>query len=634
MANDAHLGGFKFYERAEIKMILDYLRIVHQPDNNDALARIINVPKRGIGDQTIKTLLEEAERNSMSLWKLLVQHCRGVRTAKTTIRKQTEQKINVELIRLIEGVRGRLRSNDGTPINLVEVIEKLIQDLHLQAFLEETYAEHGSRWANVQEFVNLAAEFMRDKSRLEEETLPPIEGVQQSSDDDILARFLANISLASDKQTDDKDAEGKPLVTISTIHAAKGLEWPVVFIPAVYQGSIPHMRSDDDAEERRLLYVAMTRAQALLYLSLPLYISNGGSGDGGAQLSPFIECISLSNFLKKGPPLDRHIMVEIAKILRREIPSEHFIYQNMPLGMSVEDNQFPIDPRQPEASTNGGSAIQPTALHKRRKIQHTGGTSQIAAESADGWCTPYATTMQKSTSFTLPQPAQTGFTTAAAHHASAATAAATAEPRSSAKPAPRPQKPSAAGGPRPVQRSLLGYGYGVTNHDNSKTPDVQDPAPPSRPIQNAAYPPRNPPPWSNRPRGQRLPAPAKPQPAPAIDPGLANHKLGSAKLTTKPTQNRAEEEQASNSYACFSSSPSKPPLEGPEPEGAEKENIVPPEEIVRPAASFHATTVNGALGGRRGGGIKRPAPLAGLGRSGIAPMDQLKKPFKLTVKRP
>ncbi|KAK7753531.1 ATP-dependent DNA helicase srs2 [Diatrype stigma] len=632
IVGDPDQSGFKFYERAEIKMILDYLRIVHQPDNNDALARIINVPKRGIGDQTIKTLLEEAERNSMSLWKLLVQHCRGVRTAKTNIRKQTEQKLNVELIRLIEGVRGRLRSNDGTPINLVEVIEKLIHDLHVQSFLEETYAEHGSRWANVQEFVNLAAEFMRDKSRLEEETLPPIEGVQQSSDDDILARFLANISLASDKQTDDKDADGRPLVTISTIHAAKGLEWPVVFIPAVYQGSIPHMRSDDDAEERRLLYVAMTRAQALLYLSLPLYISNG-NGDG-AQLSPFIECISLSNFLKKGPSLDRHVMVEIAKILRREVPSEHFIYQNMPLGTSVEDNQFPVDPKQPDINTNGGSAIQPTALHKRRKLQHTGGTSQIAAESAEGWCTPYATTMQKSDSFTLPQPAQTGFTTAAAHHASAATAAATEEPKPSAKPASRAQKPPAAGGQRPVQRSLLGYGYGITNHDNSKIPDVQDLAPPpSRPIQNAAYPPRHRPPWSNRPRGQQLPAPAKPQPAPAIDPGLASHKLGSAKFTTKPTQNRAgEEKQASKPYACFSSSPSKPPPEGPD--GAEKENIVPPEEIVRPAASFYATTVNGALGGRRGGGIKRPAPLPGLGRSGIAPMDQLKKPFKLTVKRP
>lgn len=621
-------------------MILDYMRIIHQPDNNDALARIINVPKRGIGDQTIKTLLEEAERNSMSLWKLLLQHCRGIRTAKTTIRKQAEQKMSGELIRLIEGVRGRLRSNDGTPINLVEVIEKLIRDLHLQSFLEETYAEHESRWANVQEFVNLAAEFMRDKSRLEEETLPTIQDVQQSSEDDILARFLANISLASDKQSDDKDGEGKPLVTISTIHAAKGLEWPVVFIPAVYQGSIPHMRSEDEAEERRLLYVAMTRAQALLYLSFPLYISNS-NGDGGAQLSPFIDCISLSNFLKKGPALDRQVMVEIAKILRREMPSEEFIYKNMPLMASVEDNQFPVDPRQSDANTSsgggGGGANQFTAPPKRRKLQHTGGTSQIAAESADGWCTPYATTMQRSSSFTVPQMPQAGFTTAAAHHASAAEAAAV-ETKPAAKPVQRAQKPSTSA-QRPVQRSLLGYGYGVTNHDKSKTSDVQSFAPPpSRPIQNATYPPQSRPPWTGRRRGQQLPAATmKPQPSPAIDPGLANHKLGSAKLTSKPatttTQDRAgEEAQASKHYACFSS-PTKPPPEKPVDVLAEKENIIPPDEIVRPAASFHATTVNGSLGSR-GGGIKRPAPLANLGRSGITPMDQLKKPFKLTVKRP
>ncbi len=659
------LGGFKFYERAEIKMVLDYLRIVHQPDNNDALARIINVPKRGIGDQTIKALLEEAERNSMSLWKLLVQHCRGIRTAKTTIRKQAEQKINVDLIRLIEGVRNRLRSSDGTPINLVEVIEKLVRDLHVQDYLEEAYAEHESRWANVQEFVNLAGEFMRDKSQPEEEALPSIQGVQQSSDDDILARFLANVSLASDKQTDDKDANGKPMVTISTIHAAKGLEWPVVFVPAVYQGSIPHMRSEDDAEERRLLYVAMTRAQALLYLSFPLYISNNES-DGGSQLSPFVECISLSNFLKKGPSFDRPVMMEISKILGRELPSEQSIYKNMPPMESVEDNRFPIDPRQNNTNAGVSNGTQYTAVNKRRKIQHTGTTNQIAAESADGWSTPYATTMQRSASFTVPQIPQTGFTTAAAHHANntaaAVAAPAVAEKKPPARPPQRAQKPP-AGGQRPVQRSLLGYGYGVTNHDKSRIQqDVPGPGPPpssaasasSRPGQNAAHLPRGLPPWNNRAaRGGRQQQPPRPRPEPAIEPSLAGHRLGPARPTTKPAAQDADHHRApaepKNSYACFSSSPGRAPSPDTEERGRGRgrgENVAscPPDEqaaatAARPASSFHATTVGGPLGARGGGrggggGLGRPAPLAGLGRSGITPMDRLKRPFKLTVKRP
>ncbi|RYP30842.1 hypothetical protein DL767_006055 [Monosporascus sp. MG133] len=625
------VGGFKFYERAEIKMILDYLRIIHQPDNNDALARIINVPKRGIGDQTIKNLLEEAERNSMSLWKLLVQHCRGNRTAKTTIRRQAEQKLGAELIRLINGIRAQLRSADGTPISLVEIIEKLIRDLHLRDHLEETYAEHESRWANVQEFVSLAADFVSSKSQVEEDALPDIEGIQQNSEDDILARFLANVSLASDKQTDDKDADGKPMVTISTIHAAKGLEWPVVFIPAVYQGSIPHMRSEDEAEERRLLYVAMTRAKALLYLSFPLHISNGG-GDGGVQLSPFIECIPSSNFLKKGPSFDRKVMADISRILRRDLPSEQSIYKHMPPMELIEDNRFPVDPKQDHANENASSAAQFTALNKRRKLQHASGASQIDAQSVDGWSTPYATTMDRSASFTVPRAPQAGFTTAAAHHANTTAAekkTAVAAPLKGSKVYtnnPRPVQ-------RPVQRSLLGYGYGITNHDKSKLEDVPDQAPSLRPTQNAGYPSRRYPPQNSRPQGQQLPPAMKSQPNPWIEPSLASHKVGSAKLTTKPTQAPREAGPPSKHYTCFSSSPNRPTPEGPDSESAEKENAVPPEEEVRPAASFHATTVNGPLGGR-GGGIKRPAPLANLGRSGITPMDRLKKPFKLTVKRP
>ncbi|CAJ2505459.1 Uu.00g128530.m01.CDS01 [Anthostomella pinea] len=632
------VGGFKFYERVEIKIILDYMRVIHQPDNNDAFARIINVPKRGIGDTTVKSLLEEAERGSLSLWTLLEKHCRGVRNTKTNIRKQTEQKISGELIRLIGNLRRRLRSSDGTPINLVEIIQQLLRDLQFEKYLEDTYGpEYESRWANVQEFVNLAEEFMH-QGQLEEELLPIIDNVQQVPDNDLLARFLSNVALASDKQT--QDQEDKPQVTVSTIHAAKGLEWPVVFIPAVYKGSIPHIRADDQNEERRLLYVAMTRAKALLYLSSPLYTANGGGGC--CQLSPFIEDLT-SVFLQKGPSFDRPVMSQVARILRRVLPSEEVIYKGMPMMAAPEDNLFPIDPNKPqEVSTvvdhrpdqNGGP-------RKRQKLQHPQKGPQVNEDSVEGWAAPYKTTMDKAGSFTVPQPAQPGFTTAGAHLATVAAA----EARSAVKQPPPARKQQPQAGARrptahraPVQRNLLGFGYVIADHDKSKQP-VDVPKMTPQPNQAQA-------PYVRRPTQrsfsgqQSRPFPqsrstASTQAKSAIDPSLAEHKLGSAKLTSKPTNHNRREESGGpkQPYACFSSSPTKPEPQAPSPKEVEKEkeNVAPPpvEDMTRPAASFHATTVNGPMG--FGAGITRPP---GLGRSGIAPLEKLNKPYKLTVKRP
>ncbi|KAL7621918.1 ATP-dependent DNA helicase srs2 [Parahypoxylon ruwenzoriense] len=664
------VGGFKFYERAEIKTILDYLRVIGRPENNDALARIMNVPKRGIGDVTARSLLEEAERNSLSLWELLGKHCRGERTAKTIIRKQTEQKISGGLIKLISNLQIRLRPSNETPFSLVDLINQLLRDLQFEKHLEETYGpEYETRWANVQEFVNLAAEFI-SQDKPEDDTLPVVDGTEQVPDNDILARFLANVSLASDKQTDDKDKEGKPQVTVSTIHAAKGLEWPVVFVPAVYKGSIPHMRADDENEERRLLYVAMTRAQALLYLSCPLYTSNGNRES--VQISPFIADLPSSAFAKKGPSLHRPVMSEIARLLRRSLPPEEVIYKGMPMMAAIEDNLFPVGPNQTQEQSsklvNGSNGCnQRPGQYKRQKLNHSSG-GRIGDEAVDDWAAPYATTMQKSASFTVPQPpsAQSGFTTAGAHYASTTTAEAA---RSAAKPQGAAVKKPPANR-APTQRSLLDYRYGVTNHDKSK--QFNEAALPAAPLRSKQAAPGSAP-HLRRQRsrggyGQQAPSSlstSKTSPAQegqnggGIDPSLTNHKPGSARLSSRPTTTTSSRQQtATNSapepaptkpkqYACFSSSPSKPPPSPPphqqqqqqQPE-AEKENAEPAEEQTRPAKSFHATTVNAPLGkggfrrgmGGAGGGIQRPAP---LGRSGITPMDRLKRPFKpLTVKRP
>lgn len=574
---------------------------------------------------TAKSLLEEADGNRMSLWELLGKHCRGERTAKTNIRKAVEPKINRSLIGLITHFQSRLKPSEGTPVILVDIIEELLRALQFEKHLEETYGpEYELRWANIQEFMNLVAEFV-NQDKLEEDMLPIIEGAEQGSDDDVLARFLANVTLATEKQTD-KD-KGKPQVTVSTIHAAKGLEWPVVFIPAVYQGSIPHIRSDDKNEERRLLYVAMTRAQALLYLSCPLYTATGKGEE--VRISPFIEDLPSSTFLKKGPSLDRPVMSQVAKILRRDLPPDSVIYKNMPMMEAVEDNLFPIDPNQKEPPPNSHGYGQRPGQYKRQKIQH----APVAEESVDGWAAPYATTMQRSTSFTVPQPppAQSGFTTAGAHYASVTATEA-------AKPAPKPPQGATTRRPptnrAPGQKNLLGYGYGVANHDKSRELSDTKLAVPPKLQQNAPRPYQLPRGYGRQPGSLGT---ALTRQNAAIEPSLTNHKLGTGKLPSKPTAPRATAEEKKQplskpkQYACFSSSPTKP-----EPV-AEKENEAPPlEEQTRPAQSFHATTLNrgpkvGWSGGG-GGGIQRPAP---LGRDGITPMDRLKKPFRpLTVKRP
>uniref|UniRef100_L2FGL1 DNA 3'-5' helicase n=1 Tax=Colletotrichum fructicola (strain Nara gc5) TaxID=1213859 RepID=L2FGL1_COLFN len=352
------VGGFKFYDRAEVKVILDYLRVIYQPDNNDAVARIINVPRRGIGDATIKSLLEEAESAKLSVWSLLNKHCRGDRTAKTNIKKAMEQKISGELIRIISGIRRKIEEppTGSTYYHLVDMIESLLNQLNFQKYLQENYPEdHEARWANVQEFISLAGDFMRDLSATaDEDRLPEVDGVQQVQENDALGRFLANVSLASDAQKG--DTEGKPLVTISTIHAAKGLEWPVVFVPAVYNGSIPHARSEDMDEERRLLYVAMTRAKSLLYLSCPMYSSsNGGNGGERTELSKFIPSEIHPYFRKRGPSFEPGVLQEVGRILGREseVPSQNKVFSEMPLMERPEDNLYPENPE--DAFGDGGN---------------------------------------------------------------------------------------------------------------------------------------------------------------------------------------------------------------------------------------------------------------------------------------
>ena len=282
------VGGQRFFDRLEIKILLDYLRVVSQPKSNDALARIINVPPRGIGPATVKTLLETAETSSIALWDLIRSIFWGGKAPKVNVSKRAEKGLRNLMIILLSSMKKLLDVTEPhSPAMLLEYITK---KLDFEEYLKKTHEQdHDARWANVEELSTQASDYQLEdpnamtQSTTDLETLPAIDGIQQTQSspaEDALSKFLANVALATEiqreEESDDQLVTPQHRVTISTMHAAKGLEWPVVFVPSAYAGLIPHSRAEDTDEERRLLYVAMTRAQALLYISCPTKNSQRG----------------------------------------------------------------------------------------------------------------------------------------------------------------------------------------------------------------------------------------------------------------------------------------------------------------------------------------------------------------------
>lgn len=616
------VGGFKFYERAEVKIVLDYLRVIHQPNNNDVFGRILNVPKRGVGEATIKALLEEAEQSSQSLWTLLVNHCRGDRMAKTNIKKPVEQRISGDVIRLVLDIQKKNKqATDATPYGLVDIIDEVLARLAFEKFLENTYREdHEARWANIQEFRALGKDFVRESVVELGEQLPEIDGLKQTEDTDVLARFLANVSLASDAQNKGQGQESTPMVTISTIHAAKGLEWPVVFIPAAYNGSIPHMRSEDADEERRLLYVAMTRAKALLYISCPL-VSTSYGGQSEVQLSSFLEPLAKS-FGKVGPDLEGHSLETIGRILGRKAPTQKSIYDELPGGYSPNDDEFPEDPNSNQIGIDMSlpwDESNPEPLQRKRP-RLNGPVAVFGSSEEPMWSRGYSTTMDQKDAFTASRP---GFITAGAHQATlASTEQADGAPSLQASKRAKTAPFVGAG-----QTTLLGFvkrdpeqlsgPKSIASHGSLHIPSV------------AAV----------RYVGQNNSAVPRPPNHPLIKPELSGHRISTSKTSKhRSCLKEVEESDSKGHYVQFSSSPPRPPT--PDDQVAtvhgklevnNKSRVVAPVPTnPLPAASFHNTTFDK----QKTIGIKRPSGLAAP-RDEAAALQKLRKPFRpLTINRP
>ncbi|KAF9485206.1 P-loop containing nucleoside triphosphate hydrolase protein [Pholiota conissans] len=248
------LGGHKFFERMEVKDILSYLQLVDNPEFDPAFVRAIKVPARGTGDKTLAELSAQAENLKISQLCLVEKiHDNKVPDVKPPVKRKI-----VSFIKIIRSLRELDKQN--TPPS--DMIRKLVDVLDYEAYLKKTQQDWESRWENVQELISFASEVEKDISAR------PAAVAENSTDEntDTPLRQFLQASMLSSEGDNQSEEESKEKVTLSTCHAAKGLEWPVVIIPSADQDTFPFYRSEDLDEERRLLYVACTRAQTLLYL--------------------------------------------------------------------------------------------------------------------------------------------------------------------------------------------------------------------------------------------------------------------------------------------------------------------------------------------------------------------------------
>jgi ATP-dependent DNA helicase UvrD/PcrA len=297
------VGAQRFYGRREVKDMIAFLRLVHNPADEASLDRVINVPPRGIGDKTLTTLHLIARQNNTQPGSVLLDLARG---ADSPYWKSFAGRAAISLADF-----GGLLANWRTAalsLNTAELFDRVIKDLNFKEYIDDQSEEGVDRWENVQELRRLAEEYALRS----------------------LDEFLENVALVSDQDT---IKEGN-VPTLLTLHAAKGLEFGVVFIVGLDDGILPHSRSFDQPEsmeeERRLFYVGITRAKDKLYLIRA--IQRGGRGASEETYpSRFLDDVPVDLLVGK---------TRTGRSIRGRVPDTQWSLPSRPQAAPVMDSKF------------------------------------------------------------------------------------------------------------------------------------------------------------------------------------------------------------------------------------------------------------------------------------------------------
>ncbi len=333
------VGGLKFYDRKEIKDALAYLRVIANPVDTVSLLRIINTPRRGIGKTTMNSLVDAAQQLGVPLWEILTDE-----TSVNTMGGRAAKSLT-KFVQMIVKAQSQLED-----LTAAEILDRVMEESGYVADLKSKGTDEAdNRLANVFELYNAIVQFQEDN----EETS--------------LEAFLASASLASDL---DNLEEGQAKVSLMTLHSAKGLEFPVVFLVGMEQGLLPHSRTLSDPleleEERRLCYVGITRAQEQLFLTYARERRLWGSRE------PAI----VSQFLHELP--EDLISSNINNSYRRRSKEQKTITTNNNINWSVGDLVFHKDFGEGEITHILGSGKKATLAVKFPDL----GATKILAKTA------------------------------------------------------------------------------------------------------------------------------------------------------------------------------------------------------------------------------------------------------------
>lgn len=253
------VGGVRFYERREIRDIVAYLRVLDNPGDSVSMRRILNTPRRGIGDRAEACVAVYAENTGASFNDALQAAAEG----RVPMLNTRSEKAIASFVQMLDGLRAKLDDELG------DLVEAVLERTGYRRELESSSDPQDlARLDNLNELVSVAHEFSTDLANAQ--ALAEDEPVDEDiPDTGVLAQFLERVSLVAD--ADELPEEGAGVVTMMTLHTAKGLEFPAVFVTGWEDGMFPHMRALGDptelSEERRLAYVGITRARQRLYLS-------------------------------------------------------------------------------------------------------------------------------------------------------------------------------------------------------------------------------------------------------------------------------------------------------------------------------------------------------------------------------